>query len=73
MKKLLGMFLAVSFDLSGIGAFATTATHAHTETPPVTEEPTVSPVTTFEPTEKDTPTAEHRVKPTSTPKKPITE
>ena len=43
MKKFLGMFLAVSIVLSGIGAFAETASPAPTETPQVTEEPTVSP------------------------------
>ena len=67
MKKFLGMFLAVSIVLSGIGAFAETASPAPTETPQVTEEPTVSPETTFEPTETATPTAEPTVKPTSTP------
>ena len=54
MKKFLGMFLAVSIVLSGIGAFAETASPAPTETPQVTEEPTVSPETTFEPTETAT-------------------
>ena len=48
MKKFLGMFLAVSIVLSGIGAFAETASPAPTETPQVTEEPTVSPGTTVE-------------------------
>ena len=47
MKKFLGMFLAVSIVLSGIGAFAETASPAPTETPQVTEEPTVSPETTL--------------------------
>ncbi len=42
MKKILGMFLAVSIVLSGIGAFAETASPAPTETPQVTAEPTVS-------------------------------
>ena len=51
MKKILGMFLAVSIVLSGIGAFAETASPAPTETPQVTVEPTVSPGTTIEPTE----------------------
>ena len=46
MKKILGMFLAVSIVLSGIGAFAETASPAPTETPQVTVEPTVSPGTT---------------------------
>ena len=36
MKKFLGMFLAVSIVLSGIGAFAETASPAPTETPQVT-------------------------------------
>ena len=73
MKKFLGMFLAVSIVLSGIGAFAETASPARTETPQVTEEPTVSPETTFEPTETATPTAEPTVKPTSTPTIPVNE
>ena len=73
MKKFLGMFLAVSIVLSGIGAFAETASPAPTETPQVTEEPTVSPETTFEPTETATPTAEPTVKPTSTPTIPVNE
>lgn len=68
MKKILGMFLAVSIVLSGIGAFAETASPAPTETPQVTAEPTVSPGTTVEPTETaTTPAAEPTVKPTSTP------
>lgn len=67
------MFLAVSIVLSGIGAFAETASPAPTETPQVTEEPTVSPETTFEPTETATPTAEPTVKPTSTPTIPVNE
>ena len=68
MKKFLGMFLAVSIVLSGIGAFAEKASPAPTETPQVTEEPTVSPETTVEPTETTTtPAAEPTVKPTSTP------
>ena len=69
MKKFLGMFLAVSIVLSGIGAFAETASPAPTETPQVTVEPTVSPGTTVEPTETaaTTPAAEPTVKPTSTP------
>ena len=69
MKKILGMFLAVSIVLSGIGAFAETASPAPTETPQVTVEPTVSPGTTIEPTETaaTTPAAEPTVKPTSTP------
>lgn len=69
MKKFLGMFLAVSIVLSGIGAFAETASPAPTETPQVTAEPTVSPGTTVEPTETaaTTPSAEPTVKPTSTP------
>ena len=60
MKKFLGMFLAVSIVLSGIGAFAETASPAPTETPQVTVEPTVSPGTTVEPTETaaTTPAAE---------------
>lgn len=52
MKKILGMFLAVSIVLSGIVAFAETASPAPTETPQVTVEPTVSPGTTIEPTEQ---------------------
>ena len=68
MKKILGMFLAVSIVLSGIGAFAETASPAPTETPQVTVEPTVSPGTTVEPTETATTSAaEPTVKPTSTP------
>lgn len=69
MKKILGMFLAVSIVLSGIVAFAETASPAPTETPQVTAEPTVSPGTTVEPTETaaTTPAAEPTVKPTSTP------
>ena len=69
MKKILGMFLAVSIVLSGIVAFAETASPAPTETPQVTVEPTVSPGTTVEPTETaaTTPAAEPTVKPTSTP------
>ena len=69
MKKFLGMFLAVSIVLSGIGAFAEKASPAPTETPQVTAEPTVSPGTTVEPTETaaTTPSAEPTVKPTSTP------
>ena len=69
MKKILGMFLAVSIVLSGIGAFAETASPAPTETQQVTVEPTVSPGTTIEPTETaaTTPAAEPTVKPTSTP------
>ena len=68
MKKILGMFLAVSIVLSGIVAFAETASPAPTETPQVTVEPTVSPGTTVEPTETaaTTPAAEPTVKPTST-------
>ena len=73
MKKFLGMFLAVSIVLSGIGAFAETASPAPTETPQVTEEPTVSPETTVEPIETATQTAEPTVKPTSTPAIPATE
>ncbi len=73
MKKILGMFLAVSIVLSGIGAFAETASPAPTETPQVTEEPTVSPETTVEPTETATPAAEPTVKPTSTPTIPENE
>ena len=73
MKKFLGMFLAVSIVLSGIGAFAEKASPAPTETPQVTEEPTVSPETTVEPTETTTPAAEPTVKPTSTPTIPENE
>ena len=73
MKKFLGMFLAVSIVLSGIGAFAETASPAPTETPQVTEEPTVSPETTVEPTDTATQTAEPTVKPTSTPAIPANE
>lgn len=73
MKKILGMFLAVSIVLSGIGAFAETASPAPTETPQVTEEPIVSPETTVEPTETATPAAEPTVKPTSTPTIPENE
>ena len=73
MKKFLGMFLAVSIVLSGIGAFAETASPVPTETPQVTEEPTVSPETTVEPTETATQTAEPTVKPTSTPTIPANE
>ena len=73
MKKFLGMFLAVSIVLSGIGAFAEKASPAPTETPQVTEEPTVSPETTVEPTETATQTAEPTVKPTSTPTIPLNE
>lgn len=60
MKKILGMFLAVSIVLSGIGAFAETASPAPTETPQVTAEPTVSPGTTVEPTETTTTPAASR-------------
>ena len=75
MKKILGMFLAVSIVLSGIGAFAETASPAPTGTPQVTAEPTVSPGTTVEPTETatTTPAAEPTVKPTSTPTIPENE
>lgn len=75
MKKILGMFLAVSIVLSGIGAFAETASPAPTEIPQVTVEPTVSPGTTVEPTETaaTTPAAEPTVKPTSTPTIPVNE
>ena len=73
MKKILGMFLAVSIVLSGIGAFAETASPTPAETPQVTAEPTVSPGTTVEPTETTTPAAEPTVKPTSTPTIPENE
>lgn len=73
MKKILGMFLAVSIVLSGIGAFAETASPTPAETPQVTAEPTVSPGTTVEPTETTTPAAEPTVKPTSTPTIPVNE
>lgn len=67
------MFLAVSIVLSGIGAFAETASPTPAETPQVTAEPTVSPGTTVEPTETTTPAAEPTVKPTSTPTIPENE
>ena len=69
MKKIFRMFLDLSIVLSGIVAFAETASPAPTETPQVTVEPTVSPGTTVEPTETaaTTPAAEPTVKPASTP------
>ena len=59
--------------MSGIGAFAETASPTPAETPQVTAEPTVSPGTTVEPTETTTPAAEPTVKPTSTPTIPENE
>lgn len=75
MKKFLGMFLAVSVILSGIGAFAETATPMPTESaaPQATENVTVSAEPTAEPTETTIPTAEPTVEPTSTPAIPQNE
>lgn len=69
MKKVLGIFLAVSVILSGIGAFAETASPMPTESalPQATDKPTVSAEPTDEPSETESPTAEPTILPTSTP------